>query len=371
MSAVRALASFVAFACVLLVGARAEAHAVGLSQATYAVNAASVEAQMTLARGEMLGAVPELDPGHTGAIDQAAIDAARPALARIFATGLEVTRDGAACPVSLVDVAMAEEDGLRLTLRGTCPDAARGTAQVNAGFLDALSHGHRQIAKLGGSEQVLFRDHTRFDLVADDAAEAETAAPAALLRRSGGASLSFFAFVRMGIEHILSGYDHLLFLFALILVGGRFRSVALVITAFTVAHSVSLAAAALGLLAPSPRIVEPAIALSIAYVGVENFVVKDAKKRWRLTLFFGLIHGFGFAGALQEISLPRAQVPVALLGFNLGVEAGQLAVLAVVLPAVLWLRKRPAFRVHGVRLASAAVVVLGVVWFVQRAFFTA
>ncbi|NOU27017.1 MAG: hypothetical protein HOO96_03840, partial [Polyangiaceae bacterium] len=255
MSAVRALASFVAFACVLLVGARAEAHAVGLSQATYAVNGASVEAQMTLARGEMLGAVPELDPLHTGAIDAAAIDAARPALARVFATQLEITRDGAACPVSLVDVAMAEEDGLRLTLRGTCPAAARGPAQVNAGFLDALSHGHRQIAKLGGSEQVLFRDHTRFDLVADDAPTPRTAAPA---------GLSFFAFVRMGIEHILSGYDHLLFLFALILVGGRFRSVALVITAFTVAHSVSLAAAALGLLAPSPRIVKPAIALSIA-----------------------------------------------------------------------------------------------------------
>ncbi len=362
MSAGRAFAVLAAFACVLLVGARAEAHAVGLSQATYALHGASVEAQMTLARGELLGAVPELDPRHTGVIDAGALEAARPALARVFAARLAVARGGARCPMNLVDAAMAEEDGLRLTLRGTCPEAEKGPVQVSADFLDALSHGHRQIAKVGDGEQVLFRDHTRFDLVADDA-------PAA----TGGAQVapSFFAFVRMGIEHILSGYDHLLFLFALILVGGRFRSVALVITAFTIAHSVSLAAAAFGLLAPSPRIVEPAIALSIAYVGIENFVVKDAKKRWRLTLFFGLIHGFGFAGALQEIALPRAQIPAALLGFNLGVEAGQLAVLAVVLPAVLWLRKRPAFRVHGVRLASAAVVVMGVFWFVERAFFTA
>ncbi len=359
MTAGRALACWLAFAFVLLVGARAEAHAVGLSQATYAVRGAALDGQMTLARGEVLGAVPELDPARSGAIDPARLESARPALERTFADKLEVRRGGARCTTTLVDATLAEEDGLRLTLRATCRDAA-GSTQVNATFFDALSHGHRQIAKVGDREVVLFRDHTAFELAADDAARPATeAAP------------SFLAFVRMGVEHILTGYDHLLFLFALILVGGRFRSVALVITAFTVAHSVSLAAAALGLLAPSPRIVEPAIALSIAYVGVENFVVVDAKKRWRLTLLFGLVHGFGFAGALQEISLPRAQVPAALLGFNLGVEAGQLAVLAVVLPAVLWLRKRRAFRVHGVRLASAAVVVMGVVWFVERAFFAA
>lgn len=371
MSAARAIACWLAFASAFLVTMRAEAHAVGLSQATYAVHGAAVDAQMTLARGEMLGAVPELDPAHGGtlslrssgaSLDAASLDAARPALARVFAAGLEITRSGAACPVELLDVALADEDGLRLTLRATCPATAGGAPQVNVAFLEALSHGHRQIAKLGDREEVLFRDHSRFELAAG-AATGERAAEAA--------APSLLAFVRMGVEHILGGYDHLLFLFALILVGGRFRSVALVITAFTVAHSVSLAAAVLGLLAPSPRIVEPAIALSIAYVGVENFVVKDAKKRWRLTLFFGLIHGFGFAGALQEISLPRAQVPLALLGFNLGVEAGQLAVLAVVLPAVLWLRRRPTFRVHGVRVASAAVVVMGVVWFVERAFFAA
>ena len=146
---------------------------------------------------------------------------------------------------------------------------------------------------------------------------------------------SVVSFLRMGIEHILTGYDHLVFLFGLVLIGGRLRSLVGAVTAFTVAHSITLALAVLGVWAPSPRIVEPAIALSIVWVGIENFFVKNAEGRWRITFPFGLIHGFGFAGALREIELPRARVPLALVSFNLGVEVGQLAVMAVVVPLIL------------------------------------
>jgi hypothetical protein len=139
-----------------------------------------------------------------------------------------------------------------------------------------------------------------------------------------------------------------------------------VITAFTLAHSITLALAVLGVFAPSPRLVEPAIALSIAYVGVETFFVADARRRWRITFPFGLIHGFGFAGALREIALPRAQVPVALVTFNLGVELGQLAVLAVALPLVLTVRRAPWFGDRGVKVFSAAIAVIGCVLFVAR-----
>src|SRR5262249_14935447 len=114
------------------------------------------------------------------------------------------------------------------------------------------------------------------------------------------------------------------------------------------------------------RIVEPAIALSIAYVGVENFFVKDAGGRWRITFPFGLVHGFGFAGALAEIALSRAEIPRALLAFNLGVEAGQLGVLAIVLPLIVVARKKPWFRDRGVKLLSAAIAGAGVLWFVLR-----
>src|SRR5262249_30813916 len=118
-----------------------------------------------------------------------------------------------------------------------------------------------------------------------------------------------WSMLKLGVEHILTGADHLVFLLGLILVGGRWRSLVGVVSAFTLAHSITLALAALSVFAPSPRIVEPAIALSIAYVGVENLFVKDASKRWRITFPFGLIHGFGFAGALREIALPRAELP--------------------------------------------------------------
>jgi hypothetical protein len=151
-----------------------------------------------------------------------------------------------------------------------------------------------------------------------------------------------------------------------VIVGGRTRAIVGVVTAFTLAHSITLAMAALGIWAPSPRIVEPAIAISIAYVGLENFFVDSAEKRWRITFPFGLIHGFGFAGALQEIHLPHAEVPRALLLFNLGVEAGQLAVLAIALPLVLILRRREWFRGRGVRALSLAVVIAGVAWAVLR-----
>ena len=115
------------------------------------------------------------------------------------------------------------------------------------------------------------------------------------------------------------------------------------VTAFTLAHSLTLAATALGLVAPDPGFVEPAIALSVAYVGLENFFVRDAERRWRIAFLFGLVHGFGFAGVLGEIALPRAELLPALLAFNLGVELGQLALIALALPLLAWLRGRAWF----------------------------
>jgi hydrogenase/urease accessory protein HupE len=170
----------------------------------------------------------------------------------------------------------------------------------------------------------------------------------------------------MGIEHILSGYEHVVFLFGLVLLRARLKELLAVVTAFTVAHSITLAIAVLGIFTPSPRFVEPAIALSIAYVGIENFFVKDASKRWRITFPFGLIHGFGFAGALQEINLPHAQIPTALVTFNVGVEAGQLFAMSLVLPMVMLIRQKDWFEPQGVRVLSGAVALAGGIWFVMR-----
>ncbi|MCL2451168.1 MAG: HupE/UreJ family protein, partial [Polyangiaceae bacterium] len=182
----------------------------------------------------------------------------------------------------------------------------------------------------------------------------------------------FVRMVWMGIEHIGTGYDHLAFLFGLVLVAGRLRDLLTVISAFTIAHSITLAVAALGIWTPPARVVEPAIALSIAYVGVENFFIRSPQRRWRVTLPFGLVHGFGFASALRDVALPPAEVPWALLSFNLGVEIGQVAVIAALLPLLGRLRSWEAQWDRGkglvVHALNAAVVALGGIWFVARVF---
>jgi hypothetical protein len=129
---------------------------------------------------------------------------------------------------------------------------------------------------------------------------------------------------------------------------------------------VTLALSAFDVWAPSSRVIEPGIALSIAYIGIENWFVTDARGRWRITLLFGLLHGFGFAGALREIALPRSSVPSALFAFNLGVELGQIAILAALLPLVIAVRKTAIWSRIGMRACTATIAAFGVVWFVSR-----
>lgn len=175
-------------------------------------------------------------------------------------------------------------------------------------------------------------------------------------------------YFRLGFEHILSGYDHLAFLLGLTLLTRSRRSVLLAVTAFTLAHSLSLGLCVMGVVAPPSRWVETAIALSIAYVAVENLLGRNTERRYPLSFVFGFVHGFGFAGALQEIGVPSDRAPAALGLFNLGVEAGQLSVLLVLLPALHWARQRPRLWSQGTRLVHASLLVLGLGWAVQRAF---
>ena len=145
------------------------------------------------------------------------------------------------------------------------------------------------------------------------------------------------AYLQLGVEHILLGIDHLLFVLALILLSSNTRQLVLAITAFTVAHSVTLAAATLGLVNVPPPPVEAAIALSIAFVALEIVRAREgepgiaARAPWVVAFAFGLLHGFGFAGALSEVGLPAGHIPAALLFFNFGVEIGQLLFIAMVL----------------------------------------
>src|SRR5271170_5922734 len=143
-------------------------------------------------------------------------------------------------------------------------------------------------------------------------------------------------FVAAGTEHIFLGYDHIAFLLAVILWGQRLWPLVKVVTAFTVAHSLTLSLAALGIVVIPSTIVEPAIAASIMFVAAENIFSRDVDGRWRVTFAFGLIHGFGFASALRDFGLPANAVVPALAAFNIGVEIGQVMIVAIIFPLLLW-----------------------------------
>ena len=175
------------------------------------------------------------------------------------------------------------------------------------------------------------------------------------------------------MTHIWTGYDHLLFLFGLLVVCRRLKSIVGIISCFTLAHSLTLALATLNIVTIPSRIVEPAIAASIVFVGIENVVRRGAEPagRWALTFAFGLIHGFGFASVLRELGVGQGGRGLALplFTFNLGVELGQVSIAVLVLPIIWQLRKKPAFVLRGVPALSAAVVAAGLYWFLMRTAF--
>jgi hypothetical protein len=174
-------------------------------------------------------------------------------------------------------------------------------------------------------------------------------------------------FIPIGIEHILLGADHIAFLLALLLPGGRWRALLGVVTAFTISHSVTLAMAVLGLVRPVPWLVEGVIALSIVAAAGENLLAKGASRVSVRALYaagFGLVHGFGFAGALSEVGLPDQVLGWALGGFNIGVEIGQLGIVAVVVPLLARIGRRELVGKWG----SIAIMAAGLYWTVMRLF---
>jgi hydrogenase/urease accessory protein HupE len=193
-------------------------------------------------------------------------------------------------------------------------------------------------------------------------------APQAQIQPRGWWSL-FTEFLWQGVLHILIGLDHILFVLVLLVAVRSFKELGGVVTSFTLAHSVTLALGALGLANPEPSLVESVIALSIVYVAVENMTTEEPRARYVVTFFFGLVHGFGFSGVLRDLGLPQEGLVPSLLAFNLGVELGQLAIVAPLFPLVMWVRRRD--KRWGRRLAlglSLPVLIIAVLWFIERAF---
>lgn len=241
-----------------------------------------------------------------------------------------------------------------------------GSLTVRAPLLARLPFGHREYVKIHDEQGRVLAEQL-LSLKNDSCAIALADRPGSEAAREK--SPTFLNFLVLGIQHILTGYDHLLFLCGLLLVCASFRQAAAIITCFTAAHSITLALATFHVVTLSSRIVEPAIAASITYVGVENILRRgQVKWRWILTFAFGLVHGLGFATALEEMGIGSGSsgIVLPLVSFNVGVELGQLSVAALALPLIFALRRKPAFLRVGIPASSLMIALAGAIWFLQR-----
>ena len=247
---------------------------------------------------------------------------------------------------------------LDLVLTFDCAEAVEELKIAYFLFFE-LDESHRAVGKvIREPENLAFVFDSGATEVAFDLSETPSA---------GAWLVSFLRIFILGVEHILIGIDHVLFLLALLIVNARLLAVVKVVTAFTLAHSVTLALAWYGLLDLPTRLVESAIAVSIGFVAVSNLVGRDFSHRWVLAGAFGLVHGLGFYGVLSDLGLAGADAVTTLLAFNLGVEAGQLAIVALAYPLLLlWVRQ--SWYRRSAQAASLAILGIAGWWVLERAF---
>ena len=350
----------------------AAAHKPSDSYLTLRLEDAKVDIQWDIALRDLEYAVG-IDANGDAAITWEELQARHDAIAAYALTRLAITADGAACSSTdvghLVD---RHSDGIYAVLRfaAICPRKSRTLEARYALFfdLDPLHRGLARVEQNGEGRSLIFSPEHPAQRLAGE-------------RSFVGEALDF---VREGVWHIWTGFDHVLFLLSLLLAsvlrresGGwvplpGFRQALgktlVVVTAFTLAHSLTLALAALDVLAPPSRWVESAIAASVMIAALNNVYPVLERRLWLVAFLFGLIHGFGFASVLRDLGLPRDNLLAALVSFNLGVEAGQLAIVAGLLPVAFVLRQTWLYRRLTLAAGSLLIVAVACVWLFERAF---
>jgi len=374
--------------CVALIAAAAGAHNPSTSYVRISLEGSEATVLVSLNWSE-LPFFPALDDNRDGLLEQAEVDRHRDELADRLRSAIYL---GAGyltpLPSRLVSALVAPSTPhLEVAWRYTLSDD-RSDLQVCSRLHELMTPSHTALVKITG--------HVRIEQAVLDArrSSAHVSAPTRPVVAAG--------FLFLGIRHIFTGYDHLLFLVGLLLLvpfkpsapsdrnkflpmracglqprpqqrivgtalGGTALDLVKIVTSFTVAHSITLALATLGAVSLAPRFVESAIALSICYIAAENILFSSAARRWIITFFFGLVHGFGFSAVLRELELPRPSLASSLVFFNLGVEAGQVAIVLLMLP-LLALLARSAHRRKIVMALSGTILAVGGFWFVQRTF---
>jgi hydrogenase/urease accessory protein HupE len=345
----------------------AAAHDPGLSSLTIRQRTNGLEATLTLAARDA-AQVAELDEDHDGIVTQAEFAQTRSQLETAVARQLFIAADDKVANAQSVRSQLDENNNVEVRLNFHV--VGFSSLEIQSKIIASLPLGHRQYLQIQNS-----RWETIFERLLSAATDRATLEMPDAHSSIGafGAVRSFAKFLCLGVKHILTGYDHLLFLFGLLLVAHGFLSSLGIITSFTIAHSITLAVATLHVVQIPSRVVEPLIAASIVFVGIENLLRGDIPTARRMVPFgFGLIHGFGFASALREagIGLGTGGIVLPLFSFNLGVELGQIMVAAVALPVIWKLRENPMFIARWAPACSAAVVLLGSFWFVQRVWMT-
>lgn len=363
-------------ALLMLAPAGAMAHKASDAYLSLRIRGADVAAQWDIALRD-LDFVLQLDGDGDGAIRWGEVSAQRAAIEAYALGHLRVAGDGRACPLAAHDLLIDDHsDGAYavLMLAGRCA-APPQRLDLDYTLFDQTDPLHRGLVRLEAGQ-------TRTTLILGGNTPRKSIALQGQPDRSPIAQIRDFT--QSGIWHIWTGFDHLLFLISLLLPavlrreGGRWVvqesfqaalvDVIKIVSAFTLAHSLTLAMAALGVISLPSRLTESMIAASVVLAAINNVWPMVTARLWAVAFLFGLIHGFGFANVLRDMALDRGGLLLTLFSFNLGVELGQIAVVAAVMPLAWMMRARPVYR-RGVMLAgSGAIAAVAMMWLIERAF---
>ncbi len=330
------------------------------------IKADNIDAKVTFALQD-IEAFALMDSDLDAEVTDAEREAAKPSIAKLLAEQLRIAIDGKDyAPAEPGQVSYDEQNNAHVEF--LYPAAPKQSLLLQSKFLAQLPDGHQQYLTIKDAngkafnEKMLRKHDDQFNL---ELLGAVNNAPAA----EHSWVVTFTDFFKLGIGHILTGYDHLLFLFALLAVTHSFWPALKIITFFTIAHSITLACAGLNIIELPSSFVEPVIALTIIYVAIENVIRGDHPKgRQWLTFGFGLIHGFGFASVLREMGISSGETGILmpLLSFNLGIETGQITVAAIVLPMIWWINNNVKIAEKLLRGCSLSVCLMGTYWLLER-----
>lgn len=331
------------------------AHAPGLSSADVVLTKTGVDAKITFALQDIEAFAP-MDSDGDADVSMAERDGAKTKIATLIGKEIQLTLNQQVVqPLNAGEVTFDDQNNAHVALHY---EPGPLHLKLSVLFLNKLPIGHKQYVTVKDAagrsygEKMLTQQDNTIELDLSDSTNKSM----------------FKDFFVLGVEHILTGYDHLLFLFSLLIVTRNFWSAIGIVTFFTLAHSITLGLASLNVMTLPSSVVEPLIAATIIYVGIENIVRKEPKGRKWLTFSFGLIHGFGFASVLQDMGISSIEtgILVPLFSFNLGVETGQIVVTSLALPVIWWLHAKPRIDQRFVPICSIGVCVAGSFWLVER-----